>query len=327
MVSFLKKQTRSRISFLPGMGKCQPIGIDMGDEVVKMVQLADNGHGIELIAGESRDLPEDIKAGSSQWQRWAIEAISELAANGRFRGRDVIAAISARDVFIEHVKMPKTPDGSGSDEKRQEILFLKIRQKLPFQSEDSLIRYIPSEDGNVLAVAVEREIVNRHLAIYENANVHIKSIGIWPIALVNSYTLFFGRRQADVEAVVMLLEIDTNDTRAVICRHKNLLFARSIPVGARQLEANELIKRLVLELTACRRQFASMYKNAQIERLIFLCGQGTQNTCATIAKQLEMPAQVGDCLAAVRTSSPSDGGIDRRDCQVNWATAFGLSLS
>jgi len=84
-----------------------------------------------------------------------------------------------------------------------------------------------------------------------------------------------------------------------------------------------------------------MYPRAQIERLIFLSGQNVdKEMCVTIAKQLEIPAQMGDCLAAVKiTDARRLGGdrerdkgslgtpIDRRNCQVNWAIAFGLSLS
>jgi hypothetical protein len=40
-----------------------------------------------------------------------------------------------------------------------------------------------------------------------------------------------------------------------------------------------------------------------------------------------MPAQIGNCLAAVEIEDSRHSGMDRRDCQVNWATAFGLSLS
>ncbi len=85
-----------------------------------------------------------------------------------------------------------------------------------------------------------------------------------------------------------------------------------------------------------------MYTKAQIERLIFLSSRAVdEDVCVTIAKQLEIPAQVGDCLAAVqiadacslgRDSEPDNKAvignpIDRRNCQVNWAVAFGLSLS
>jgi hypothetical protein len=85
-----------------------------------------------------------------------------------------------------------------------------------------------------------------------------------------------------------------------------------------------------------------MNPRGQIGRLVFLTTQTTidKEMCVTIAKQLDIPAQVGDCLAAVEIAEPCrlGGGsendkkatgtpIERRKCELNWATAFGLSLS
>ena len=71
-----------------------------------------------------------------------------------------------------------------------------------------------------------------------------------------------------------------------------------------------------------------MYKNTQLERAIFLSGQAVEKEIYTmIAKQLELPAQMGDCLAAVDIKDPLDSGIERRNCEFSWATTFGLSLS
>ena len=83
-----------------------------------------------------------------------------------------------------------------------------------------------------------------------------------------------------------------------------------------------------------------MYRNAVIERLIFLSGQSTgKDIYATIAKRLEMSAQMGDCLAAVEIGKSCrlgrddpgderlDSQIDRRDSHINWSVVFGLSLS
>jgi len=241
-------------------------------------------------------------------------------------------------LFIDHIKMPKTDDS-----KLEEAVFSRIKQKLPFEPvrENTMMQYIPMENDNVLVMAAERKIIDRHLAIYEKAGLAIKSIGVWPVALANCYTRFFGRRKSDLEAIVILVCIEANCTNVVICRHKNLLFARSISIGLSQLGNKKLLNRFVLELTTCRRHFASMYPKAQIERLIFLPGQTVdKEVCVTIAKQLEIPAQVGDCLAAVEITDPrrlgrdseDDKGslgtpIDRRNCQINWAIAFGLSLS
>lgn len=314
------------------------IGADIGDDSIKLVQLANNGKGISLVAGISENRPADIKPATAGWQRWTIETIRQLTANGDFRGREVIAAIPASEVFIDHLKMPKINDGNLED-----VIFSRIKQKLPSESvkENIMIKYIAAEEDNILVMATERKTIDRHLAIYEEANLHIKSIGVWPAAMANCYARFFGRRKSDIEAVVMLLDIEPHCTNVVISRHKGLLFARSISIGAEHLNDEKMATRLMLELTACRRQFSSIFHNAQIERLIFLSGRAAdRDVCATIAKQLEMPAQVGDCLAAVEMNGHShfagnfkyENGslgtpIDRRGCCINWATAFGLSLS
>jgi len=314
------------------------IGVDIGDDGLRLVQLGDNGKGASLIAGSSENLPKDVKSGSGKWQRWAIETIRQLTSNGDFQGKEVVAAMPTRELFIDHIKMPKTDDS-----KLEDAVFSRIKQKLPFEpvKENTMMKYIPMENDNVLVMAAERKIIDRHLAIYEKAGLAIKSIGVWPVALANCYTSFFGRRKTDLGAIVMLACIEANCTNVVICRHKNLLFARSISIGLSQFGNSKVVNRLVLELTACRQHFASMYPKAQIERLIFLSGQTVdKEVCVTIAKQLEIPAQVGDCLAAVEIADPRRLGedcvrdkkslgtpIDRRNCQVNWAIAFGLSLS
>ncbi|MFQ6034651.1 MAG: hypothetical protein ACE5NM_02240 [Sedimentisphaerales bacterium] len=320
------------------------IGVDIGDDSIKLAQLANNGEGISLIAGRSERRPESIKPGSAAWQRWAAEALREATANHRFRGRNVIAAIPANDVFIDHVKVgtqfySKSPNGSAqlstNDEKLSQVILSKVKQKLPFESDDAMIKYLPTEDDNVLMMATERKIIDRHLAIYEKAGLTIKSIGAWPVALANCYTRFFGRRKADLKAIVMLLDIEPSYTNVVICRHSRPLFACSIPIGLRQLVPEQvgderIVTGLSLELTACRRRFASMHPSAQIERLIFLSGPAVDaNIYTTIAKQMEIQAQMGDCMAAVEIENPYRSGIDRRNGNgnVNWAIAFGLSLS
>jgi hypothetical protein len=115
----------------------------------------------------------------------------------------------------------------------------------------------------------------------------------------------------------------------VISRHKNPLYACSIPVGAKLLKDDEkLTGRLVMELTACRREFLSLYKGVQVERLIFLSGLAVDpDVYRTIAKQLEIQAQMGDCMAAIQMTDPDRLGLDRRNATVGWALAFGLSLS
>jgi Tfp pilus assembly PilM family ATPase len=236
-----------------------------------------------------------------------------------------VAALPANSVFIDHIRWPKKFDG-----KIEEAIFAKIKQKLPFEplQKNTMIKYIPAEQDNVMVLATERAVIERHLAIYERAGLAIKSIGVWPVALASCYARFFGRRKNDLDAIVMLLDIEPDCSNVVISRHKNPLYACSIPMGTKQLKDEKMVGRLVMELTAARRQFLALYKNMQIERLIFLSGLAVDpDIYRTIAKQLEVQAQMGDCMAAIELNDPDRFGLDRRNGKVSWALAFGLSLS
>ncbi len=309
-----------------GFGKKQSylIGVDLGNDCLKLAQLGNGTEDACLLAGQYVNRPADVTPGTARWQRWAIEVMRETTANGHFKGKDVVAALPANEVFIDHFRWSKRFDGRIED-----AIFAKIKQKLPFEpiQRNTLIKYIPTEQDNVMVLATERTVIDRHLAIYERAGLTLKSIGVWPVALANTYARFFGRRKTDLDAIVMLLDIQPDCTNMVICRHKNPLYACFAPLGAKQLKEEAHVGRLVMELTAGRREFLSLYKNVQIERLIFLSGLAVEaDIYRTVAKQLEVQAQMGDCMAAVELSDPDRFGLDRRNGTVTWALAFGLSL-
>ena len=305
--------------------RSHPIGVDLGNDCLKLAQLANGTEEIVLLAGQYVNRPADITAGTARWQRWAVDVMRQAATGGHFKGKEVVAALPANDVYIDHIRWPKKFDGT-----IEEAIFSKIKQKLPFEpiQKNTLIKYIATEQDNVMVLATERTAIDHHLAIYERAGLAIKSIGVWPVALATCYARFFGRRKTDLDAIVMLLDIQPDCTNMVITRHEHPLYACSVPMGAKQFKEEPLVGRLVMELTANRRQFLSIYKNAQIERLIFLSGLAVEpDIYRTIARQLEVQAQMGDCMAATEVTDPDEFGLDRRNGKASWALAFGLSLS
>jgi Tfp pilus assembly PilM family ATPase len=226
------------------------------------------------------------------------------------------------EVFLSQIKVSKS-----KEDDIEKALMAKVKNKLPFSAEDATLKYIPGQEDNYLVIASEREKINRHLAIFEKANLNIKTIGIWPTAITNSYVNFFGRRKSDVNKIVLLLNLEKDFTNIVICSHSDILFAHSVSIGTRELEENEQISKLVLELNASRQYFDSITKNSEIDRLVFLCDSTVdENLCQAIAKKTEMPAQMGNCLAAVEINKEGRNIVDRRNNDLNWTTVFGLSL-
>ena len=305
--------------------KTYAIGVDLSGAGLAMAQLANGKEETVLLAGSRLARPKDIPSGSPQWQRWAIDALGEATSGKAFHGRNVTGALPAAEVFIDHIKCPKPSKGSLAD-----AIFRKIKQKLPFDAapQNTLIKYIPTEQDNLMVLATERVIVERHLAIYKRAGTKLSSLVAWPVALANCYVRFFGKRTADVNEVVMLLDIRPDCTDVVIGRHGNPLFACSIPIGSHVIQDANALSKLELDLKRARQYFQSIYKNVPIERLIFLSGLAVdESACKSLASQLQIRAQLGDCYEAVAKQGAKTPDDSTDEGQGSWALAFGLSLS
>ena len=50
MLRFLKDRTCSAVPILRNVAGLCPVGVDMSHDSVTMAQLADNGHGIDLVS-------------------------------------------------------------------------------------------------------------------------------------------------------------------------------------------------------------------------------------------------------------------------------------
>lgn len=307
-----------------------PIGIDIGSGFLKMAQIRKNDQGLHLHAASVEQIPENLQAGTPAWQRWIAQTVRDITTNGKFHGKEAVAVMPPEDMFIEQFQIPRVA------EKDVDLAVMKkIAKKLPFDSKKAMIKQVLTDNNNnghfdVLVMAAEREKVDRHLAIYEKAGLNIKGIGVWPVACINAYVNFFGRRKADLDMIALLIEIGSTHTNIIICRHEELLFARVISIGLEQIDQGQMADRLVAEIDACVRYFESNSGSCKVQRMVFFSDRNVNRVVcekiAELAKSLQVPAQIGDVLAAIGIGSNGQIAIDRRGPQLNWALAFGLSL-
>jgi Tfp pilus assembly PilM family ATPase len=309
-----------------------PAGIDLSSDCLKVSQLGVKGDGLYLNAAAIEVRPDDIQFDSGDWQRWVVDTAKKMFTRGGFSGKGVVASIPCEDIFIDHIKVKCPP----ADENLEKAVFERITSKLPFNPSGAMVNHVvagSSENGketDVVVMAAESVIVNRQLAIYEKAGLEIKNIGVWPLAMANSYAKFFGNRQEDADVTSMLIDIDVNHSKIVITRQADLLFARLIPIGSRHLGSPDAAIKLVSETEACCRYFEAFSRGKQVERLVFFTGCTVDDAiCCNVsqlAERLQVPAQIGDVMAAVDIASNCDVTVDRRGHQIDWSIAFGLSL-
>jgi len=300
-----------------------PIGVDMGDDALTLVQMANGTDAVRLHAADSIEYPPDIKPGSASWQRWAIEATAGLIVRGRFQGKKVIAALPAGEVFVDIIPMPKVPEGE-----LQNAILNHLKPKFRINPEDVLMEHVKTDGDNILVMATDRTKLYRHLAIYEKAHLKVTSISGWPMAVSKAYTHLWARHMGQNDNPVMLLDIGKSCTNIVICDSVNLYFAHSAPVGAKHLDIDRMADLLDSQMDMCRVRFRSIHKKPQINQIIFVSGHAVDKEIYTkIAKRAQMSAQIGDCFEAVGATRPDKAGKENRPPHANWITAMGLSLS
>jgi type IV pilus assembly protein PilM len=317
-----------------GFGKkvC-PIGIDLGSGFLRMAQLGMDRNGSPTLhAAGIEPKPDNIAVGTPVWQHWAVDAIRKLLKQNAFTGRTAIAALPSDELFIDQIRLPKSALA-----KLEETALPKVQKRLPFPPEEGMIQYIVAEhpddkstEAEVLVMAAPRVQVDRHLAIYDKAGLNIRSVSVWPLAMINSYSRFFCRRKNEQDRVVLLMDVGTNHCNIVVCRGPHLLFARAIPTGFAQLQSGEMVERMIAEVDACCRYYEGMPGARPIQRLVFLAGTALdRDVCdklAEFAQRMQIAAQIGDVLTAVQVDPDQPLPIDRRNSKVDWAMAFGLSL-
>ncbi len=310
-----------------------PIGVDLGSSYLRMAQLGSNGHGLYLHGMGCEKMPEDIESGSSDWQKWAIKTIKQMMKRGGFKGKKAVTALPSRDVFIDQIRIRRMPANKVGD-----AVIANVKQKLPFDTAQAMIKHVVAEqpgsktsEMDVLVMAADNVIVDRHLAIYENAGLDVQNINVWPFAMTNSFVEFFSRRREEQDKVAMLLDMGTTNTNIVICRNRNLLLARVVSLGFADLEQDEGVQRLISEIDACSRYFEFHCGGMHIQRLVFLATKDVdKRICyklAEMAQRMQIPAQIGDVLTAVDIRPGHHARIDKCDDHIDWSVAFGLSLS
>nr|WP_257788013.1 pilus assembly protein PilM [Anaerohalosphaera lusitana] len=312
--------------------KTLPIGVDLGTGHLKMAQLGTEGDNVFLQAAACEPRPADIAPGTAQWQRWVSKAVKSAISSKGFKGKSVMTAMPADDVFIDQVRIARSLANS-----LDQATLAKVQQKLPFDPAKAVVKYVVTENGSssddldVVVMVTEREKVERNLAIYEKAGLQVRGMTVWPLAITTSYAQFFGRRESDTDTTALLLEMGAHHSNAVICRQTDLLFARSIPVGYKLLAESgpSNAETLISETNSCCRYFESVSGGSRIERLVVLAREDIdQDLChqiADFAQKMQVSAQIGDVVQAVETRPGANSDISMP--QVDWAIAYGLSLS
>lgn len=215
----------------------------------------------------------------------AMKEVLEYFKQNRVQPSRVICSIPSKLFISKNVEIPST-----EKDEIAKIIDLQAGRFTPYSRDEIVIDFLCMETPaqhytSVLLVIVNRSLVDRYCRIFEDMGIQIK-IAIASEALALTYEEMLGAGPEDYALGGICVGDDTTDL--TIMDHRQMVFVRSLPVGAdhfqagRELAAAELINELNKSLTAYHdqgigKQVKSLILSGKVADSEWLCSEITAN--------------------------------------------------
>ena len=229
--------------------KARPIGLEIGHEDIRMIQLADNDGTPCVIAAEKVGLAPNLDTNIEKKREFIVSAIVEMLSKAGFRGTNVISCLPNEVFKIKSLRLETT-----SDEQIETVMKKEMALKFGLDPVNDEIRYILAGNvyhGNetkseIVFFGTEKENVVRHINLLEEAGLTPVAIDAVPLALFRVFQSSL-RRQEDEQLVSLLVDVGTLFTTVIIGRGKKIAFVKQIPIAGHQFN-NQVASKLGISL-------------------------------------------------------------------------------
>lgn len=208
----------------------QCIGLDIGSNSVKAVQLRKKGSGWALQAfGMQPLLPQTIVDGTIMDQGAVVDAIKQLWSRLKLKQKEVAIAIAGHSVIIKKIAVPAMrPDELANNIKTE------AEHHIPFGKDDVEIDYHVTNQQNasgqteLLLVAAKKETVADYIQVVKDAGLTPLVVDVAAFAGQNGYELNYG---SDGRETVVLINVGAAISNINVVREGVSLFTRDVTIG------------------------------------------------------------------------------------------------
>lgn len=216
--------------------RCSPIGIDLGVDSLKVLQVIP-GDPPQLLASAAAVVPEHARTDPAARLSFNQQSLKSLLKIQPFQGRKVILSIPAHQMLIQHLQLPRT---DGADCLTQ--IDLHLRQRLNIESSRLVIRHLTVgsavRDGStrdeVICMAVNKDTVMRWIDMLHKVGLEVVGMYAEPQAILKAFSHLF-RRAEDLERNTCFIDLGALTTKVVVAQAGQMAFAKIISVGSDQI--------------------------------------------------------------------------------------------
>jgi type IV pilus assembly protein PilM len=211
----------------------RPIGLDIGHNSIKMIQLVVYGEQINVHAAEEARI-ETTNGNEQERKNYIVSAIKQMLVRGNFHGNKVVSCLSSGDLKITSLRSTEA-----EEDKTEQVLRREMVQRFGLDPDKDAMDYIIA--GNVrqgdeiknelILFATNNEIVKSHIELIEAVGLNPIAIDTIPCALFRSFERSL-RRQEDREYAVIFIDVGSCYTTVVFGRGGEICFVKQIKIGA-----------------------------------------------------------------------------------------------
>lgn len=230
-------------SSLQGLGSMRPSGyplsVDFGVGALKILQLA-AGDTPSIASAVQLDTPDDLLDNPGKRLAFQIEALPKLLKHGKFRTNRAVCAVPIGQMVCKHIQVIPSDDLP-----LDKAAAVQIGAQLGCDPGALLVRCRVVEGAKsggkreVICFAAARDFVARLMGA-------LKSAKLDPVGIHNEFAASLrsidaiaqpGQSSSETDgAPTLVLDLGAGSTKAIIAHGSRMVFARSIEMGARQMD-------------------------------------------------------------------------------------------
>jgi type IV pilus assembly protein PilM len=212
----------------------RPIGLDIGHNSIKMLQLVIKDEHISVLATEKATIDPDINGDWEQRRRFVVLTLKQMLTEGSFHGRNVVSCLPNDALKMTSLRLAET-----EMDQIEQILQKEAAQRFGLDPEKDAIKHVLA--GNVrqgdevktelILFAADSRTIKTHISMLEESGLKPVGVDVVPCALFRNFERLM-RRHEDKERTVIFIDVGGKFTTLVFGRGSDICFVKQIPIGA-----------------------------------------------------------------------------------------------
>ena len=211
----------------------QPIGLDIGHNSIKMIQLDIDDEQISVIAADEIRIDASINSEEQSRRSFIVSAIKRMLSSGSFQGRNVVSCLPSDRLKITSLRLAEAERYDIEQALRREVAHRfeldPDKDSMDYMLAGS-VRQGDEVKKELILFATDNETIKNHIAMLEEADLQPVAIDTIPCALFRSFERSL-RRQEDRDRTAVFVDVGSRFTTVVFGRGGEISFIKQIQIG------------------------------------------------------------------------------------------------